>query len=89
MTAAVAGIGGEPVNRKPEPPNQDPWTQDTGFGLVASLKALLRPFVTVLAFIDSVIESVARPEQMRRRVINRMEVTEGSSPDPHRRPRRR
>ena len=53
------------------------------------MKALLKPFVTVLAFIDSVIESVVRPEQMRRRVINRMEVTEGSSPDPNRRPRRR
>ena len=53
------------------------------------MKALLKPFVTVLAFIDSVIESVVRPEQMRRRVVNRMEVTEGSSPAPNRRPRRR
>ncbi|MCY3601792.1 MAG: hypothetical protein OXH12_01820 [Chloroflexi bacterium] len=53
------------------------------------MKTLLKPFVTVLAFIDSIIESVVRPEQMRRRVINRMDVTEGSSPDPNRRPPRR
>lgn len=53
------------------------------------MRQLLRPFIAVLAFVDSVIESVVRPEQMRRRVINRMEVTEGSSPDPNRRPRRR
>ena len=53
------------------------------------VRQLLRPFIAVLAFIDSVIESVVRPEQMRRRVVNRMEVTEGSSPDPNRRPRRR
>ena len=53
------------------------------------MKALLKPFIAVFAFIDSIIESVVRPEQMRRRVINRMEVTEGSSPDPNRRPPRR
>lgn len=53
------------------------------------MRQLLRPFIAVFAFIDSVVESVVRPEQMRRRVINRMEVTEGSSPDPNRRPRRR
>ena len=53
------------------------------------MRELLRPFVAVLSFIDSVIESVVRPEQMRRRVINRMDVTEGSSPDPNRRPPRR
>ncbi|MCY3647766.1 MAG: hypothetical protein OXI51_08675 [Chloroflexota bacterium] len=53
------------------------------------MKALLKPFVTVLAFIDSVIESVVRPEQLRRRAMNRMTITEGSSPDPNRRPRRR
>ena len=53
------------------------------------MRELLRPFVAVLSFIDSIIESVVRPEQMRRRVINRMDVTEGSSPDPNRRPPRR
>ncbi len=53
------------------------------------MKQFLRPFIAVFAFLDSIIESVVRPEQMRRRVINRMEVTEGSSPDPNRRPRRR
>ncbi len=53
------------------------------------MKTLLKPIVVVLAFLDSIIESVARPEQRRRRVMNRMEITEGSSPDPNRRPRRR
>lgn len=53
------------------------------------MRELLKPFIAVLAFIDSVVESVVRPEQLRRRVINRMDVTEGSSPDPNRRPRRR
>ncbi len=53
------------------------------------MKALLKPFVTVLAFIDSVIESVIRPAQLRRRVQNRTTLTTGSSPDPNRRPPRR
>ena len=53
------------------------------------MKALLKPFIAVFAFLDSIIESVVRPEQHRRRVMNRMEITEGSSHDPNRRPRRR
>ena len=53
------------------------------------MRFLPRPIVAILAFIDGVIESVIRPEQHRRRVMNRMEVTEGSSPDPNRRPPRR
>ena len=53
------------------------------------MKAIFKPFILVLAFIDSIIESVVRPEQLRRRVINRVEITEGSSPDPNRRPPRR
>ena len=53
------------------------------------MKALLKPFVVVFAFLDGILESVVRLEQLRRRVMNRMEITEGSSPDPNRRPRRR
>lgn len=53
------------------------------------MRFLPRPIVAILAFIDGIIESVVRTEQLRRRVMNRMEVTEGSSPDPNRRPRRR
>ena len=53
------------------------------------MKTIFKPFILVLAFIDSIIESVVRPEQLRRRVINRVEITEGSSPDPNRRPPRR
>ena len=53
------------------------------------MRRLLKPLITVLAFIDSVVESVVRPEQLRRRVVNRTEITEGSSPDPNRRPPRR
>ena len=53
------------------------------------MKAIFKPFILVLAFFDSIIESVVRPEQLRRRVLDRMEITEGSSPDPNRRPPRR
>ena len=53
------------------------------------MKTLLKPFVVIFAFIDSIIESVIRPEQLRRRVENRTTLTTGSSPDPNRRPRRR
>ncbi|MCY4393298.1 MAG: hypothetical protein OXE43_14825 [Chloroflexi bacterium] len=53
------------------------------------MKALLKPLITVFAFIDGVIASVVHGEQLRRRVVNRMTITSGSSPDPNRRPRRR
>ena len=52
------------------------------------MKALLKPFVAILVFVDSVIASVVGPERLRRRVLDRSTITTGSSPDPNRRPRR-
>lgn len=53
------------------------------------MRAFLKPIVAILAFFDGIIESVVRPEQLRRRVENRTTLTGGSSPDPNRRPPRR
>ncbi len=56
------------------------------------MKALLRPFIAVLAAIDSVFASVARPWGHRQNILFRKDLTEGTTPryrPPQGRPRRR
>lgn len=51
------------------------------------MKRALKPLIRVLAFIDGVIVSVARPHRLRNRTLDRFGTT--GAPPPHRRPPRR
>ena len=58
-----------------------------GAGKERAVKRVLRPFILVLSFIDSVVASVVRPHQLRNRTMDRMGAK--GAPPPDRRPPRR
>ena len=56
------------------------------------MREILRPFIAILAAIDSIIASVARPWMHRQSVIHQKDLTAGTTPryrPPQGRPRRR
>ena len=52
-----------------------------------TVKRALKPFILILAFIDSVIASVVRPHQLRNRTMDRL-GSSGAPPRDRRPPRR-
>lgn len=51
------------------------------------MKRALKPLILLLALIDGVIASVARPHRLRNRTLDRLRTT--GAPPPDRRPPRR